>query len=268
MEITCPNCARRYSVEPKEISADVTTAECAECGQSIDLSDILVTPLKLRAATPMQPSPAESAARAKPRARRRGFVWGIAGLLLGCILGLGMTRLPAMQNSLAKIWPPTVAAGDTVAIQLSARLPDGRIVDTTRAGLPRRFSIGTGKVIGAFERSLYGMSPGEERRFTLTAEQAHGVHDRSKILRMPLASIRNKETLRVGGTMQLRQDDDSVVPGRITSIADDHVIVDTNHPLAGQTITYDVTLVRLTKRIQYGKSGGLVDDDPTIQQMP
>ena len=127
--------------------------------------------------------------------------------------------------------------GDLVELHFHGTLDNGEVFDTSRGRSPRYFVLGRGQLLPAFEAQVREMSPGDRRSFTIPSADAYGAHDPSLVFVVPRAEA--PETVAPGDEVQLT----GGRPGTITSVDPETVSVDGNHPLAGQTLHFEVELL-------------------------
>lgn len=145
--------------------------------------------------------------------------------------------------------------GDLVAVDYVGWLDDGTAFDTNiheeavKAGLPLRdeyaplrFTIGRGEMIQGFEKVVVGMKVGEGRQAHIAPEEAYGPVDEDLIVRVPESMI-NAEEVEIGS--QLVTNDGQV--GTVLGVENGEVIVDFNHPLAGQVLNFKIYMRNITK---------------------
>jgi len=127
-------------------------------------------------------------------------------------------------------------------IQYVLTLDSGEVVDSTTPENPFAFILGIGSLLPEFEKNMEGLQAGDEFAFTLTPENGYGVFDEGNIAAYPTQMFRDaqvpKEMMVVGQTMTFRSDDGHMIQGILMEIGPDEVIVDFNHPLAGETLHF------------------------------
>lgn len=150
----------------------------------------------------------------------------------------------------------TVKAGDNVTIDYILTTSDGKVRDTSYeqvardAGLysasrqykPFAFMVSSGSVIEGFDEAVIGMRAGETKNVTISPEKAYGAYNPELITRQNMseliaANITPEINATVFSVGYMRN-------GRIDSIdaANDTVYIDFNHPLAGQTLRFQITV--------------------------
>jgi len=115
----------------------------------------------------------------------------------------------------------------------------GTVLDTNKdSGQPLVYLHGNGFLIPGLENALEGQQAGAQFEVTVTPEEAYGEHHEGLVQRVPLELFGDAE-VEVGMRFNAETDAGtrSVV---VTEMADDSVVVDGNHPLAGLTLTFEV----------------------------
>jgi peptidylprolyl isomerase len=132
--------------------------------------------------------------------------------------------------------------GDTVRIHYTGKLDDGSIFDSSVGGDPLQFRLGGGEVIPGFEAAVTGMSPGDERRVTIPAEEAYGPRRDELVLVVNRSELPDELDPEVGQQLQVSQDGQDFVV-TISDVTEQDVVLDANHPLAGEDLTFELQLV-------------------------
>lgn len=135
--------------------------------------------------------------------------------------------------------------GDTVQLNYTGKLADGTVFDSTAAGAPIEFKLGTGEIIPGFEKAVIGMKAGEEKTVTIPANEAYGPHDDNQVMEISRDQLAAGTVPKVGQVLQSKRDDGGVVTAIITKITDTTITIDGNHPLAGKDLTFEIELVAI-----------------------
>jgi peptidylprolyl isomerase len=101
-------------------------------------------------------------------------------------------------------------------------------------------------MIKGFEAAVMGMSLDEKKMFTLSPEEAYGERDESRIHEFPRAEIPPEITPELGQTLALTSPEGHHIPARVAAVDDEKVTFDLNHPLAGQSLTFEVEVVGIS----------------------
>jgi len=131
---------------------------------------------------------------------------------------------------------------DTVTIHYTTRTCEGGVIEDTMNRKPLVLNLSDQMYADALRNSILGMQPGEEKRVVVPAEHLFGHRDHHRQLSVPLrglpAGIREGAQLSV--TLQGKEVDVWVV-----QLLQDEAVLDTNHPLAGETIEYTIRLLSI-----------------------
>jgi FKBP-type peptidyl-prolyl cis-trans isomerase SlyD len=122
---------------------------------------------------------------------------------------------------------------------------DGEVLDTSAGHEPLEFLQGAGNIIPGLEESLYGMAIGENKKVAIAPEDGYGELDSEAFMDVPKDEFPAEIPLEKGIEIQLTDQEGSPMYARIDSFNDEAVKLDFNHPLAGKTLNFDVTIVAL-----------------------
>ncbi len=142
----------------------------------------------------------------------------------------------------------TVQPGSFLTLHYRLSDPDGAAVVDTFADKPATLSLGTGQLAPALEACLLGMAEGSRGRFTVAAGEAFGQRNAElvqRVARRLLAELGDPdETYQVGDVVQFpTPDGQGSYAGVVRETADDWVLFDFNHPLAGRAVSFEVQLI-------------------------
>ena len=98
-----------------------------------------------------------------------------------------------------------------------------------------------------FEERVVGMRPGESKSVTLNPEQVFGDRREDLVLKLPKTEFPQHITPSVGLQLKMSNASGADLTVVITEVGDDSVTLDGNHPLAGQTIVFDIELIKIKK---------------------
>ncbi|MQA31764.1 MAG: peptidylprolyl isomerase [Luteitalea sp.] len=139
-------------------------------------------------------------------------------------------------------------SGDKVKVHYTGRLDDGRIFDSSKEQDPLELTLGDTQVIPGIEEAVKNMEPGEAKTVMVPAERAFGPHQSELVVQVDRAEFPAHIEPTVGQRLQVRRDDGVVTEVRVAEVSDEEVILDANHPLAGQNLTFDLQLVEIRDR--------------------
>lgn len=134
--------------------------------------------------------------------------------------------------------------GDTVRVHYTGTLQDGSVFDSSQGREPLEFQLGAGQVIPGFEEAIAGMEVGEAKTVTLPADQAYGARRSELLLTLPRNQFPEHIDPQVGQQLQLTQGEESFVV-TVHEVNGDAVVLDGNHPLAGEDLVFALELVEI-----------------------
>lgn len=139
------------------------------------------------------------------------------------------------------------SSGDTVKVDYTGRLNDGTVFDSSEGEgrEPLEFTVGSGQVIPGFDQGVQGMEVGESKTIKIPSEDAYGPHQEELVAEIDKSSFPEDMELTVGDMLHLQQPDGQAIAATVAEIKDGSVVLDANHPLAGQDLTFDVKLVKI-----------------------
>lgn len=135
-------------------------------------------------------------------------------------------------------------AGDTVRVHYTGRLGDGTVFDSSQGSDPLEFTLGEGQVIAGFDRAVTGMSPGDTQTVTIPVNDAYGERRAEMVQTVGREQFPAHVEPEVGQQFQVTNGQQMAVV-TVTRVSADGVTLDGNHPLAGQDLTFDLSLVEI-----------------------
>ena len=136
-------------------------------------------------------------------------------------------------------------SGNTVKVDYTGRLNDGTVFDSSEGREPLEFTLGEGQVIPGFDQGVMGMETGETKTITIPSEDAYGAHQADLVAEIEKCGVPPDMVLSVGDMLRLQQPDGRAIAATVAEIKDGSIVLDANHPLAGQDLTFDVKLVEI-----------------------
>jgi FKBP-type peptidyl-prolyl cis-trans isomerase 2 len=138
-----------------------------------------------------------------------------------------------------------VKAGDTVKVHYHGRLTDGTTFDSSEGREPLEFQVGGGMVIKGFDQGLLGMTVGQKKTIEIPVEEAYGPRDPQMLMEFPIDRFPTDMKPEVGMQLNMTSNTGQHVPVVIVDVKEDIVILDANHPLAGEDLIFDLELVEI-----------------------
>lgn len=136
-----------------------------------------------------------------------------------------------------------VADNMVVSLDYTLRLDDGQVVDSSEGREPLLFLHGRGQIVPGLEKELYGMEIGEMKKVAVSPAEGYGEADDDAFQLYPRDIFPNDMELTEGMGLHMRDTESGqVVEAYIYEIRNDGVVLDFNHPLAGETLYFDVKI--------------------------
>ncbi|HSJ56556.1 MAG TPA: peptidylprolyl isomerase [Anaerolineae bacterium] len=141
--------------------------------------------------------------------------------------------------------PRTIADDVVVGLDYTLKLEDGRVVDSSAHGEPLEFLQGHGQIIPGLEKELYGMAVGDEKNVIVQPHEGYGERQGDAYQQFPRDAFPPDAGIEPGMAVQLVDQAGNPHMAFITEVNDDNVLLDLNHPLAGETLHFDVKIASL-----------------------
>jgi FKBP-type peptidyl-prolyl cis-trans isomerase SlyD len=135
-----------------------------------------------------------------------------------------------------------VGKGSVVGIDYSLHLGDGKVIDQSEPGSPLSYLHGEGQIVPGLERAIEGMAVGDSKKVVVAPEDGYGTHDPGGVHEVPRDAFPPGLTPEVGMQLTARGPQGEAVPFTVHQVRDDAVVVDLNHPLAGKTLHFEITV--------------------------
>jgi FKBP-type peptidyl-prolyl cis-trans isomerase 2 len=137
-----------------------------------------------------------------------------------------------------------VESGRTVSVEYTLKLDDGSTADTNVGQEPLQYVQGEGKILPSLEAALAGTKVNETREVTLAADKGYGPIDPERRQTVPTDKI-PEQARHVGATLLASDGQGNQMPVRVHEVKADEIILDLNHPLAGQTLHFTVKVLAI-----------------------
>jgi FKBP-type peptidyl-prolyl cis-trans isomerase 2 len=139
----------------------------------------------------------------------------------------------------------TVEVNSTVTVNYTGKLQDGSVFDSSlnEGREPLSATLGQGSLIPGFEKGLIGMSEGETKTITIPVAEAYGNRRDELVAQVPKDRV--PQEVEVGQMLQTmtQQGPMNVI---VKEIADEYVVLDANHPLSGQDLTFELEVLSIS----------------------
>lgn len=138
-----------------------------------------------------------------------------------------------------------VAQDVVVSFNYRLSLEDGSLVEESEAGEPLVYLHGHDNIIPGLESALAGMKIGEKKSVVVAAEDAYGEYDPDALETIDREDLPPQLKPEVGMLLTMEDDEGNAFMAQVVDVDDDFITVDFNHPMAGEELHFDVTIVDL-----------------------
>lgn len=128
-----------------------------------------------------------------------------------------------------------------VSIHYTLTNDSQQVLDTSKGGDPLVYLHGAGNIIPGLEKALMGKAKGDQLKVRIEPKEAYGDRDENLKQTVERSQFPPEETIEVGMAFQAQTPQGPMIL-HVINISGDEVTVDANHPLAGQTLNFDVTV--------------------------
>ena len=144
-----------------------------------------------------------------------------------------------------------------VSIHYTLKNEQGEVLDSSRDSEPLLYLHGNGNLIIGLEEELEGKTNGDTFNAAIAPEKAYGVFMQEKIITLPKTQFAGIPNLILGTKLEARFGEE-VHLVTVTKITNEEITIDANHPLAGQTLFFEVEVHSIREASQEEISHGHV----------
>lgn len=134
-----------------------------------------------------------------------------------------------------------------VTMHYTLKLDDGEVLESSLEGDPIEFDLGSGQLIPGLEAALVGMSEGEEKHVVVACQDAYGPRNPAMVGQIPRDQFPPGEAVEPGMVFSLSRQDGMTMEAMVVEVNDKDVTLDLNHPLAGETLHFDVKVEKVSE---------------------
>jgi len=136
--------------------------------------------------------------------------------------------------------------GSQVSIHYRGTFEDGTEFDSSQNhGGPMTCQVGSGNLIAGFETALDGMTEGETKSVTISPEDAYGDVNPGAVQSVPRTVFPDDFELKEGATVYGTNAQGQEMMAKINSFDEDNAVLDFNHPMAGKTLNFEISVVEI-----------------------
>lgn len=131
-----------------------------------------------------------------------------------------------------------ISENKVVSIFFEVKDTDGNILDSNIGYTPLEYIHGSDNIITGLEKEMEGLKISDNKMITITPDQGYGEYDHSLVYHLPLSNFIHTGFINIHDVIQLPDGREAVIIGRNES----EIIADSNHPMAGKTLIFNVTV--------------------------
>lgn len=139
--------------------------------------------------------------------------------------------------------PLAVQEKMVVSLDYTVQLADGQVVDSSAGSEPLTYIHGMHMIIPGLEQAITGMQVGDCREVVVSPEEGYGIYVEDAAEWVPLGAFPPGLELAPGMMFQVQDEEGHAIPVYVKEVESDRVLMDYNHPLAGETLYFEVTVV-------------------------
>ena len=136
-----------------------------------------------------------------------------------------------------------IASNKVATLHYTLKDDKGALIESSVGNEPPTYIHGIGNLIPGLESKLEGKKAGDKLSVVVPAEDAYGERDDEMIEEVERSEFDEGEELEVGKEFQYDDEDGNVFHVRVVKMDDKMVTIDGNHPLAGQTLAFEVEVL-------------------------
>ncbi|MGJ8713962.1 MULTISPECIES: FKBP-type peptidyl-prolyl cis-trans isomerase [Maribacter] len=138
-----------------------------------------------------------------------------------------------------------VKADDKVVVHYTGKLSNGQIFDSSVDREPLEVKLGQGSLIPGFEKGLLDMAPSDKKTIVIAKEEAYGEKQKELFQTVPKSELPEDMEPKVDMALMATNADGSERQLRVAEVNENDIVVDANHPLAGEDLTFELELVEI-----------------------
>jgi FKBP-type peptidyl-prolyl cis-trans isomerase 2 len=135
--------------------------------------------------------------------------------------------------------------GDKVKVHYHGKLRSGDTFDSSQGREPLEFTLGSGQVIKGFDDGVTGMKVGDKKTVEIPVADAYGEKNEEMLIEFPKNQFPPELNPEPGMQLMMNNGQGQQFPVNIVEVKEESVVLDANHPLAGQDLIFDLELVEI-----------------------
>ena len=148
-----------------------------------------------------------------------------------------------------------ISKGKVVSIHYALNDAAGEVLESSEGQAPLEYLHGHGNIIAGLEKALDGKAAGDKLKAVIPPEDGYGIRDETQVKELPLSSFQSQDEVAVGAQFQAETSQGPRL-ATVTKMDDKNVTVDLNHPLADQTLSFEIDIVEVREATEEELSHG------------
>ncbi len=136
----------------------------------------------------------------------------------------------------------SIKNGDLVSVHYIGTFEDGTEFDRSQENNPLTFKVGSGQVIEGFDKAVIGKAKGDTFTVTIPPAEAYGEYDEELVFEVDRSQLPSDITPEVGMALHM-ETEQGAIEAVIVEVKDDTLALDANFPMAGEALTFEMTIV-------------------------
>jgi FKBP-type peptidyl-prolyl cis-trans isomerase SlyD len=153
-----------------------------------------------------------------------------------------------------------VANNMVVSFHYTLKNASGEVLDSSIEAQPLTYLHGYGQIVPGLENALLGKASGSAVKVTVAPEEGYGAYRDELVISVPRKEVGLPDGISVGSIVELHSSQGESFPARVTELTEEQVVLDANHPLAGESLFFEVELTAIrpatTEEIEHGHVHG------------
>jgi FKBP-type peptidyl-prolyl cis-trans isomerase 2 len=138
-----------------------------------------------------------------------------------------------------------VQNGDKIKVHYHGKLRNGETFDSSNGREPLEFTVGGGQVIKGFDEGVKGMKVGDKKTVQIPVGDAYGEKQQEMMIEFPKDQFPADMNPEVGMQLMMSDGSGQQFPVTVAEVKESSVVLDANHPLAGEDLVFDLELVSI-----------------------
>lgn len=140
----------------------------------------------------------------------------------------------------------TVQKGNQIKVHYTGTFDNGEKFDSSYdRNEPIEFTVGAGQMIPGFDQAVEGMAIDEEKKVRLESKDAYGEKNPELMIPFPKSNMPADMNPKVGDQLTLQNPQGQPVPVVVAEVQEENLILDANHPMAGQDLNFEIKIVSI-----------------------